>query len=110
MVGGQAYRMDGDIQQGWGHLAGCWGMQQGVGTCCMSGGRVWRHLAGGGGMCGVSGLWHKCGRGGTCGMVWGHVAGCEGMWQGWWQGVGACGRGRGAWMGTCGRGGACGRV
>ena len=22
----------------------------------------------------------------------GHVEGCSGMWQGWWQGVGACGR------------------
>ena len=30
-------------------------------------------------------------------MMWGHVAGCGGMWQRWWRGVGACGRGRGMW-------------
>ena len=34
-------------------------------------------------------------------MGWGHVIGCGGMWEGvgmwqwWWQGVGACGRGWG---------------
>ena len=52
------------------------------------------------------------------GMVWGHVAGCGGLWQMWWQGVGACHRGRDkwygvrpmAWMEACSRGGACGRV
>ena len=37
----------------------------------------WRHVAGVG----------------TCGRVWGYVTGGRGMWQGWWQGVGACGRG-----------------
>ena len=60
---------------------------------------------------------------GTCGRVWWHVAGNGSMWQGWWQGVGECGRGgaygRGVrpmtWMGTCHGGmwqgvGACGRV
>ena len=41
----------------------------------------WRHMAG------VE----------TCGRVWGHVTGCGGMWQGWWQGVGAYGRGGGMW-------------
>ena len=55
------------------------------------------------GVCGrVSGLWHGLGhvaRVGTCCRVWGHVAGCGSMWQGWWQGVRACGRG-----GVCGRG------
>ena len=30
-------------------------------------------------------------------MMLGHVAGCGGMWKRWWQGVGACGRGRGMW-------------
>ena len=30
---------------------------------------------------------------GVCGRVWGHVAGCGDMLHGWWQGVGACGRG-----------------
>ena len=30
---------------------------------------------------------------GMCGRVQGHVAGCGDMWHGWWQGVGACGRG-----------------
>ena len=34
---------------------------------------------------------------GACGRVWGHVAGCGGMWHRWWQGVRACGRGRGMW-------------
>ena len=24
---------------------------------------------------------------------WEHVVGCGDMWHGWWQGVGACGRG-----------------
>ena len=32
---------------------------------------------------------------GWYGRMWGHVAGCGGMWQGWWQGVEACGRGLG---------------
>ena len=27
---------------------------------------------------------------GTCGRVWGHVAGCGDMSHGWWQGVGVC--------------------
>ena len=34
---------------------------------------------------------------GTCGRVWGHVVGCGGMWQVWWQGVEAYGRGGGMW-------------
>ena len=29
----------------------------------------------------------------TFGRVWGHVGGCGDMSHGWWQGVGACGRG-----------------
>ena len=49
---------------------------------------------------------------GACGRVWGHVAGCGGMWQGCgrvWEheaGVGVCGRRVRpmAWMGTCGAG------
>ena len=48
-------------------------------------------------------------------MMWGHVAGCGGMWKRWWQGVvagvGVCGRGSGLCHGwrhmagveTCGR-------
>ena len=52
----------------------------------MTCGRVWGHMAGCGGM------WQGVGH------VAGVVAGCGGMWQGWWQGVGACGRG-----GICGR-------
>ena len=55
---------------------------------------------------------------GECGRVWGHVAQCVAMWQGWWQGVGGMWQGWGyvvgvrpmAWMGTCGRGGTCGMV
>ena len=55
---------------------------------------------------------------GACGRVLGHVAGCGSMWQRWWQGVGACHRGRGkrygvrptAWMETYGRGASCGMV
>ena len=37
----------------------------------------------------------------TCDRVWAHVAGgvigCGDMWQGLWQGVGACGRGQSMW-------------
>ena len=36
-------------------------------------GRVWGYVAGGGGM------WQGVG---SCGRVWGHVAGCWGIWQG----------------------------
>ena len=38
--------MDRDMGQGWEHVVGCGGMWQGVGTCCMGGGRVWGHVAG----------------------------------------------------------------
>ena len=52
--GGQAYDMDGDMWWGWGHVAGCGGMWQGVGAC----GRVWGHVAGCRGMWqGVGGMW-----------------------------------------------------
>ena len=80
---------------GWGHVAGCWGMWQGVGSC----GRVLGYVAGYGGMwqgwwqgvgaraavvtCGKgSGLWHRLGHVagvGTYCRVWQHVAGCGGM-------------------------------
>ena len=72
------------------------GMWQGAEAC----GRVWWHVA----------TVDVCGRGSapvhrrrhvagvrTCGRVWGHVAGCGVMWHGWWQGVGACGRGLDMW-------------
>ena len=48
------------------------------------------------GICRGSCSWHGWGHMvgvETCGRVWGHVAGCGGMWQGWWQGVG------GMWQG-----------
>ena len=66
----QAYGMDRDMLQGWGHVVGCGSMYQGV---------------------------EACGRGG--GRVWGHVAGCGGMWYGvrpmaWTE---ACGRGGDMW-------------
>ena len=68
------------------------GMWQGLGVC----GRVWGHVAGCG-ACGrgsglVHGRRHAAGAV-TCGRLWRHVAGCGDMWHGWWQGVGACGRG-----------------
>ena len=52
------------------------------------------------------------------GEGFGHVAGCGGMWQRWWQGVGACCRGYGyvVWGQAYGMDGdvagvgACGRV
>ena len=62
----------------------------------MGGGRVWGHVAGvwirnrGSGL--VHGRRDVAGVG-TCGREWRHVAGCGDMWHGWWQGVGACGRG-----------------
>ena len=71
---------------GWGHVAGCGGMWQGVRECGRGGGREWEHEAGVG-VCGRgSGLWHGWGhvvKVGACGRVWGHVAGCGGKWQGW---------------------------
>ena len=67
-------------------------MWQSVGV----GGRVWGHVAGVEvchmGLALVHRQRHVAGVG-TCGRVWGYVAGCGSMWQGWWQGVGACGRG-----------------
>ena len=39
VVGGQAYSMDSDMWQGWGHVVGCGGMWQGVGTCHRGRGR-----------------------------------------------------------------------
>ena len=45
VVGGQAYGIDGDMWQGWGHVAGCGDMWQDVGTCGRGGGRVWGHMA-----------------------------------------------------------------
>ena len=57
VVQGQAYDMDGDMWQGWGHVVGC-------GVC----GRVWGHVAGLGGM--WQGWWQDvgaCGRVGVCG-------------------------------------------
>ena len=60
-------------------------MWQDMGAC----GRDWRYLVGGQAY-GIDGdMWCRCGM--ACGRVWGHVAGCGGMWQG----VGACGRGGG---------------
>ena len=100
VVGGQAYGIDRDIWQGWGHVVGSGCMWQGVGACGRGGGRVWGHVAGVG----------VCGRGSGLSMDgdmwqrWGHVVGCGGMWQGkggmwqgWWQGVEAYGRGGGMW-------------
>ena len=108
MVGGQAYGVVGHMWQGWGHVAGCGGMWQGVGACGMGGGRVWGQ---------VTEIW-VCGRGSGlwCSWAhvvgWGHVAGCGGRWQG----VGACGMGGGRVWGqvaevwVCGRGQAYGVV
>ena len=98
VVGGQAYGIDRDIWQGWGHVVGSGCMWQGVGACGRGCGRVWGHVAGVG-VCGRgSGLsmdgdmWQSGDR--VCGgRVWGHVAGCGGMWQG----VEAYGRGGGMW-------------
>ena len=42
--------MDGDMRQGVGTCGRVWGMWQGVGTCGRGGGRVWGHVAGCGGM------------------------------------------------------------
>ena len=57
VVGGQAYGMDGDMWQEWGHMVGSRGMWQVVGACGRGGGRVWGHVAG---VCGrVSGLRHE---------------------------------------------------
>ena len=83
------------FEGGWGHgFSGRVGA--GVGVC----GRVWGHVAGVN-VCGRgSGLYHGQGHVagvGTCGRIWGHVGRCRGMWQGWCQAVGACGRGRGMW-------------
>ena len=50
MWGGQAYGIDRNMWQGWGHMVGWGGMWQGVGTCGKDGGRVWGHVTGGGGM------------------------------------------------------------
>ena len=97
----------------------------GCGAC----GRVWGHVAkvvaGCGHVTGGGSMWYgvrpiawmgTCGRGGPCGMVRGHVAGCGVMWMGWGhvaggggmsQGIGAYGRGWGGDMwqgvGVCGR-------
>ena len=38
--------MDWDMWWGWGHVVGCGGMWQGVGTCGRGGRRVWGHVAG----------------------------------------------------------------
>ena len=65
----QASGMDGDMWQGWVHMAGCGGMWQGVGAC----GRMWGHVAG----CGI--MWQR----------WGHVRRARGIWQGR---VGTCGK------------------
>ena len=43
-----------------------------------------------------------CGRVRAYGRVWRHVAGCGGMWQRWWQGVGPCHRGRDKLGQACG--------
>ena len=94
VVGGQPCGIDGDMWQGWNEVVGCRGMWQDVGACGRGGGRVWEHVAGVN-VCGMgSGLWHRrrhVAGVAACGRVWGHVVGCGGMWQGWWQGVGACG-------------------
>ena len=58
-------------------------MWQGVGSC----GRVWGHVAGGGGLSQGIGAYGR-GRGGDMWQGLGHVAGCGDMWQG----VMACGR------------------
>ena len=58
--------------QGVGHVAGVGVCGRGSGLC-----HGWRHMVG------VE----------TFGRVWGHVAGCGGMWQG----VGAYGRGGSMW-------------
>ena len=39
VVGGQAYGIDRDIWQGWGHVVGSGCMWQGVGACGRGGGR-----------------------------------------------------------------------
>ena len=70
--------------QGWEHVVGCGDMWQGVGTCHMGGGRVKGHVVGvwirhrESGL--VHGRRHVAGVG-TCGRVWGHVAGCGDMWH-----------------------------
>ena len=58
-------------------------------------GRVWGHVVGADVCYRGSALWHRwvhVAVVGTYGRVLGHVAGCGGMWQRWWQGVGACHR------------------
>ena len=87
VVGGQTYSIDRDMWQGWDGVVGCGDMWQGLGACGRGGSRVWGHVAGVR-VCGQgSGLGH--GRRhvvgvGACGRVSGHVAGCGGMWKGWW--------------------------
>ena len=75
VVGGQAYGMDWDIWQGWGHVVGCRG-------------RVWGHVARV--VAGCGGKWQGLGY-----VVGGQAYGMDGTCGrggGIWQGVGACGR------------------
>ena len=85
VAGGQAYGIDRDMWQGCGHVVGCGGMWQGVEACGKGDGRVWG-MSQGLGICGRGSCpWHGWGHMvgvETCGRVWGHVAGCGGMWQG----------------------------
>ena len=65
-------------------MVGCGDMWQGVGACDRSGCRVWGNVVWVGVFGWGSGLWHGWGHVvgvWACGRVWGHVAGCGGMWH-----------------------------
>ena len=122
IIGHQALCMDGEMWQGWEHVVECGDMWQGVETCGMGGGGcggMWQGLdmstpralveccsyvqtA----MCKLlcANCYVQTGRANwSCKLVvqtgrvnWlvsRHVTGCGDMLHGWWQGVGACGRG-----------------
>ena len=92
---------DGDMWQGWGHVAGGGCMWQGLGAC----GRVWAYVAGDGGhVTRAMSIWQ--------GEGWGHVVEAMDMWQRLWTcgRVGACGRGWICENMSNGRDGVCGRV
>ena len=65
----------------WGHVTGCEGMMQGVGSC----GRGWRHVTRARCIWQGQGWGHVAGKGAfgrvvACGRVWGHMPGCGVMW------------------------------
>ena len=101
VMGSSILKVDLGLWHRCGHVAGvgtCGRVWQAVGTCDRGGGRVSGHVAGVR-VCGrgsaLAHRWRHAAEVGTCGEVWKHVAGCGDRWQGWWQGVGACGRGGG---------------